>query len=120
MARKPTVVVAGSTRKQGDAVARGLLERGHKVPSRATQNSNQAKLVAKAGATLVAASLDDSAALKKVLEGATSLFAMTMPSGGTDTEIEQGIAAAGAANAAGVHLVSHFRWLQGLRYGWLG
>lgn len=41
----------------------------------------------------------------KALEGATSLFAMTVPSGGTDTETRQGIAAADAAKAAGVHLV---------------
>jgi uncharacterized protein YbjT (DUF2867 family) len=49
MAQKLTVVVTGSTGKQGGAVARGLLERGH--------NSSQAKLLANAGATLVAASL---------------------------------------------------------------
>jgi uncharacterized protein YbjT (DUF2867 family) len=41
----------------------------------------------------------------KALEGATSLFAMTVPSGGTDAETRQGIAAADAAKAAGVHLV---------------
>jgi hypothetical protein len=37
----------------------------------------------------------------KALEGATSLFAMTTPSGGTDAETRQGIAAADAAKAAG-------------------
>jgi uncharacterized protein YbjT (DUF2867 family) len=62
-------------------------------------------LLANAGATLVAASLEDTAAIKKALEGATSFFAMTVPSGGTDAEIRQGIAAADAAKAAGVHLV---------------
>ena len=31
MTQKLTVVVTGSTGKQGGAVARGLLERGHKV-----------------------------------------------------------------------------------------
>src|SRR2546425_6976379 len=36
MAQKLTVVVTGSTGKQGGAVARGLLDRGHKAPSRAT------------------------------------------------------------------------------------
>ena len=34
MAQELTVVVTGSTGKQGGAVARGLLERGHKVPRR--------------------------------------------------------------------------------------
>jgi uncharacterized protein YbjT (DUF2867 family) len=101
-----TVVVTGSTGKQGGAVARGLLERGHKVRA-VTRNpdSSQAKSLANAGATLVAASLEDTAAITRALEGATSLFAMTTPSGSTDAETRQGFAAAEAAKAAGVHLV---------------
>lgn len=106
MAQKLTVVVAGSTGKQGGAVARGLLERGHQVRAVTRDpNSEQAKSLAQAGATLVTASLEDTAAIKKALEGATSLFAMTTPFGGTDAEIRQGIAAADAAKAVGVHLV---------------
>ncbi|HEX3694224.1 MAG TPA: NmrA family NAD(P)-binding protein, partial [Polyangia bacterium] len=67
---------------------------------------SQAKALAKAGATLVAASLDDAAAITKALEGATSLFAMTTPfGGGTEAETRQGVAAADAAKMAGVHLV---------------
>src|SRR6476661_4270845 len=95
MAQKLTVVVTGSTGKQGGAVARGLLERGHKVRAVTRDpNSKPAKVLANAGATLIAASLEDGAAIKKALEGATSLFAMTMPSGGTDAETKQGVAAA--------------------------
>src|ERR1700693_259233 len=106
MAQQLTVVVTGSTGKQGGAVARGLLERGHKVRAVTRDpNSSQAKSLAKAGATLVAASLEDTAAVTKALEGATSLFAMTVPSGGTDAETREGIAAADAAKATGVHLV---------------
>jgi uncharacterized protein YbjT (DUF2867 family) len=106
MAQELTVVVTGSTGKQGGAVARGLLERGHKVRAVTRDpNTSQAKLLANAGATLVAASLEDTAAVMKALEGATSLFAMTVPSGGTHAERRQGIAAADAAKAAGVHLV---------------
>ena len=106
MARQLTVVVTGSTGKQGGAVARGLLERGHKVRAITRDpNSSQAKLLAKAGAALVAAPLEDTAAIRKALEGATSLFAVTVPSGGTDSETRQGIAAADAAKAAEVHLV---------------
>jgi uncharacterized protein YbjT (DUF2867 family) len=106
MAQQLTVVVTGSSGKQGGAVARGLLERGHKVRA-ATRDpkSSQAKLLASAGATLVAASLEDTAPIMKALEGATSLFAMTTPFGGTDAETRQGVAAAAAAKAAGVHLV---------------
>jgi uncharacterized protein YbjT (DUF2867 family) len=106
MAQELTVVVTGSTGKQGGAVARGLLERGHKVRAVTRDpNSSQAKSLANAGATLVAASLEDTAAITKALEGATSLFAMTTPAGGTDAETRQGVAAADAAKAAGVHLV---------------
>ena len=106
MAQELTVVVTGSTGKQGGAVARALLERGHKVRAVTRDpNSRQAKSLANAGATLVAASLEDTAAITRALEGATSLFAMTTPSGGTDAETRQGIAAADAAKAAGVHLV---------------
>jgi uncharacterized protein YbjT (DUF2867 family) len=106
MTQKLTVVVTGSTGKQGGAVARGLLERGHKVRAITRDpNSSQAKSLANVGATLIAASLEDTAAIKKALEEATSLFAMTTPFGGTDAEIRQGVAAADAAKAAGVHLV---------------
>ena len=106
MAQKLTVVVTGSTGKQGGAVARGLLARGHMVRAVTREpNSSQAKSLANAGATLVAASLEDTTAITKALEGATSLFAMTIPSGGADAETRQGFAAAEAAKAAGVHLV---------------
>ena len=106
MSQNLTVVVTGSTGKQGGAVAWGLLERGHKVRAVTRDpNSSQAKSLAKAGATLVAASLEDTAAITKALEGATSLFAITMPSGGMEAETRQGIALADAANAAGAHLV---------------
>jgi len=106
MMQKLTVVVTGSTGKQGGAVARGLLERGHKVRAVTRDpNSKQAKSLANAGAALVAASLGDAARIREALAGATSLFAVTTPSGGTAAEIRQGIAAADAAKAAGVHLV---------------
>ena len=107
MAQELTVVVTGSTGKQGGAVARGLLERGHKVRAVTRDpSSSEAKLLANAGVTLVAASFEDRAALTKALEGASSLFAMTTPFGvGTEAETRQGVAAADAAKAAGVHLV---------------
>jgi uncharacterized protein YbjT (DUF2867 family) len=107
MTQTLTVVVTGSTGKQGGAVAGGLLERGHNVRAVTRDpNSSQAKALANAGATLVAASLEDTAAITKALEGATSLFAMTTSFGDTDADIRQGIAAAAAAaKAAGVHLV---------------
>ena len=107
MAHRLTVVVTGATGKQGGAVVNSLLERGHEVRAvtRSTASA-KARELANAGVTLVGASLEDTAALTKALEGATSLFAMTTPfGGGTDAEIRQGVAAADAAKAAGVHLV---------------
>lgn len=107
MSDKLTVVVTGATGKQGSAVVTNLLERGHKVRA-VTRNPESAKAqeLAKAGVTLVRASLEDTAALTKALEGATSLFAMTTPfEGGPQAETRQGISAANAANAAGAHLV---------------
>jgi uncharacterized protein YbjT (DUF2867 family) len=106
MTQELTVVVIGATGKQGGAVARGLLERGHKVRAITRDpTSSQAKLLANAGAALVEASIEDTTAITKALEGATSLFAVTVPSGNTDAETRHGIAAVEAAKAAGVHLV---------------
>lgn len=106
MSTKISVVVIGATGKQGGAVAKGLLERGHEVRA-VTRNpgSEKAKQLANAGATIVQASVEDTAALTRALEGATSLFAMTTPAGGVQAETRQGVSAADAAKAAGVHLV---------------
>src|SRR5882672_8333513 len=107
MSQKLAVVVTGGTGKQGGAVVKSLLERGHEVRAvtRSTESA-KARELANAGVTLVRASLEDTAALTKALEGATSLFAMTTPfEGGTQAETRQGISAANAAVAAGVHLV---------------
>jgi uncharacterized protein YbjT (DUF2867 family) len=97
----------GATGQQGGAVVKNLLERGHEVRA-VTRNTNSAKArqLANAGVTLVRASLEDTAALATALDGATSLFAMTTPfDGGPQAETRQGISAADAAKAAGVHLV---------------
>jgi uncharacterized protein YbjT (DUF2867 family) len=107
MGQKLAVVVTGATGKQGGALVKSLLERGHEVRA-ITRSTDSAKAMelANAGITLVRASLEDTAALTKALEGATSLFAMTTPfEGGTQAETRQGISAANAAKAAGVHLV---------------
>jgi uncharacterized protein YbjT (DUF2867 family) len=107
MSQKLAVVVIGGTGNQGGAVVKSLLERGHEVRA-VTRDTNSAKAreLANAGVMLVRASLEDTAALTKALEGATSLFTMTTPlGGGTQAETQQGISAADAAKAAGVHLV---------------
>jgi uncharacterized protein YbjT (DUF2867 family) len=107
MTQKLAVVVTRATGKQGGAVVKNLLQRGHEVRA-FTRDTDSAKAreLANAGVTLVRASLEDTAALTKALEGATSLFAMTTPfEEGTQAETRQGISAADAAKAAGLHLV---------------
>src|ERR1700704_5453205 len=107
MSQKLAVVVTGAPGQQGGAVVKNLLERGHEVRAvtRST-DSAKARVLVNAGVTLVRSSLEDTAALTKALEGATSLFAMTTPfEGGPQAETRQGISAADAAKAAGVHLV---------------
>jgi uncharacterized protein YbjT (DUF2867 family) len=104
--KKLVVVVIGATGKQGGAVAKSLLERGHEVRAVTRKpESVKAKELASAGAAIVQASLEDTAALTKALEGATSLFAVTTPFGGMQAETQQGVSAANAAKTAGVHLV---------------
>jgi uncharacterized protein YbjT (DUF2867 family) len=107
MGQKLSVVVTGATGKQGGAVVKSLLERGHEVRAVTRDtDSAKAKELATAGVKLVRASVEDTAALTRALEGATSLFAMTTPfEGGPSAETRQWISAANAAKAAGVHLV---------------
>ena len=107
MGQKLAVVVTGATGKQGGSVVKSLVERGHEVRAiTRTTDSAKARELAKAGVTLVRASLEDTAALTQALQGATSLFGMTTPfEGGAQAELRRGISAAEAAKAAGVHLV---------------
>ena len=107
MTRKLVVVVTGATGKQGGAVVKSLLERGHEVRAvTRSPDSAKARALATAGVRIIHASLEDTAALTRALEGATSLFAMTTPfEGGTRAETRQGTSAADAAKAAGAHLV---------------
>src|SRR4029078_5766851 len=111
MSQKLAVVVTGGTGKQGGAVVKSLLERGHEVRA-VTRSTDSAKAreLANAGVTLVRASLEDKAGHTKARAGATSLFAITPPfEKGPKAETRQGISAADAAKAAGVHLV--FTWV---------
>lgn len=107
MSEKLVVLVTGATGNQGGAVVKGLLDRGHAVRAVTRDtNSPKARVLADHGVVHIRAALEDTAALTKALEGATSLFAMTTPfEGGTQAEVRQGSSAADAAKATGVHLV---------------
>lgn len=101
------VLVTGATGKQGGAVARRLLERGHAVRA-LTRNpgSAAASSLRQSGVELVTGSLDDGEALAGALGGVDTVFAMTTPfEAGMEAETRQGITVADAAKAAGVELV---------------
>src|SRR5260370_723360 len=74
MSQKLSVVVTGGTGKQGGAVVKSLLERGHegRAVTRSTESA-KARELANAGGTLVGASLERTPALTKSLEGASPL-----------------------------------------------
>jgi uncharacterized protein YbjT (DUF2867 family) len=88
-------------------VVKSLLERGHEVRTvtRSTESA-KARELANAGVTLVRASLERHGRAHEGARMSDLLFAMTTPfEGGTQAETRQGISAADAAKAAGVHLV---------------
>lgn len=102
-----TVLVTGATGKQGGAVVRRLLDRGHAVRA-LTRNPNSAGATAlsRFGVELAAGSLDDREALGRALSGVDAVFAMSTPfEAGMEAETRQGVTMAAAAKAAGVHLV---------------
>lgn len=102
-----TILVTGITGKQGGAVARLLLSKGHKVRG-LTRNAESpaAKALAGLGVTFATGSLEDRAAVDRAVAGVDSVFSMTTPfEAGMETETKQGVTVADAAKAAGVHLV---------------
>lgn len=104
---RKTILVTGATGKQGGAVARRLLARGHTVRAfTRNDSSDAARALATAGAQLAIGSLADRASLDRALAGADAVFAMGTPfEGGPEAEIEQGKHVADAAKAAGVYVV---------------
>jgi uncharacterized protein YbjT (DUF2867 family) len=106
---KPIVVaVAGATGKQGGAVARQLLHRGHEVRALTRRpGSSAAAALETLGADIYEADLDDNQAVQRATEGADAFFLVATPyEAGVEGEIRQARQAAKAAKEAGVkHLV---------------
>jgi uncharacterized protein YbjT (DUF2867 family) len=101
---KLTVLVTGATGKQGGAVARALIARGHAVRA-LTRNpgSPAATALAGLGATPVRGDLTDAGSVKAALAGVDVLFAMGTPfERGIDAEVAQGKAVIAAAREARV------------------
>ena len=108
MSEKLTVLVTGSTGQQGGALARLLLQKGHKVRG-LTRNPDSPKAgeLKGLGAEIVSGNFDEAASLEKAAEGVDAVFAMGTPfEAGSEAETKQAIAIADAAKAAGVkHLL---------------
>ncbi len=112
MAGKKIIAVVGATGAQGGGLARALLEdpSGEFAVRAITRkvDSDKAKALAKAGAQVVVADLDDTASLKKAFEGAYGAYCVTnfWEHFSADKEQAQVRNMAEAASAAGVkHVV---------------
>lgn len=107
MTKSSTVLVTGATGKQGGAVARRLIERGHKVRALTRKpDSPVAKELAALGAELAVGNLDDRASLDRAAAGVDAVFSMSTPfEAGMTAETHQGVTTADAAKAAGAYLV---------------
>lgn len=102
------VLVIGATGRQGGAVARRLLARGHAVACyvRSRDTPAAARLRA-SGMELREGDLLDPQALQRATTGVDAVFGLTVPfgAGGPEEEIRQGRALIAAAAARGAFLV---------------
>lgn len=101
------IVVAGSTGKQGGAVAYHLLAGGHAVRALTRDPSKPAaQTLANAGAEVVAADLEDRASLDAALEGAAGLYSVQdFLEAGVEAEERQGLNLTAALAASGIEHV---------------
>lgn len=106
-----TVVVAGATGLQGRAVTHHLLRDGWQVRALTRDPSGaQATALARAGAQVVRAQMEDVDSLTAAAEGAWGLFSVqptvgspgTAPDFTTEDEVRWGVNVAEAAHAAGI------------------
>ena len=99
------IFVTGATGQQGGAVAKQLLKQPSFAVRALTRDPAKpaARALAQAGADVIRGDLNDSASLKRGLEGAYGVFSVqNFMDAGYDGEIRQGKALADAAKAAGV------------------
>lgn len=102
------IFVTGATGQQGGAVARQLVERGHRVKGMTRDPASPAaRELEEEGIQVVRGDFDDPASIQAAAEGTDAAFVMGTPyEKGPDAEIQQGIAAIDAVAAAGVkHIV---------------
>jgi uncharacterized protein YbjT (DUF2867 family) len=113
MADKSIIAVVGATGAQGGGLVRAILnDPGHEFNVRAVTrdvNADKAKELAKMGAEVVAADLDDLESIKKAFDGAYGAFCVTFfwNHFSPDKELEQAKSMAEAAKHAGI---KHVIW----------
>src|SRR5881394_472990 len=94
-----SVLVTGSTGKQGSHVARHLLKGGHTVFALTRKpDSAPAKELARLGAKIVVGDLTDKGSIARAAESADAIFAMSTPfEAGMEVETKQGVTLADVA-----------------------
>lgn len=108
MPKPITVLVTGATGRQGGAVARLLLDKGHHVRALTRRPGSQAAAgLHVLGAEIFEGDFDDPASVRSAAQGADAFFLVATPfQEGVAAEVRQGKRAADAAKSAGVgHLV---------------
>jgi len=101
---KDVILVTGATGNQGNAVARELLSRGHKVRAMTRKPEGEAaKALAALGAEVVHGDLEDAASLERTVDGAWGVFAVQNSwEAGIEGEENQGKRLAEVAKKKGV------------------
>jgi uncharacterized protein YbjT (DUF2867 family) len=86
-----TVLVTGATGKQGGALARLLLKRGHRVLAFVrSPDSAAAKELELRGAELTPGDFDDPDSIERAMRGTDAVFAMATPAAGLESEVRHG------------------------------
>jgi uncharacterized protein YbjT (DUF2867 family) len=107
MAKALDVLVTCATGKQGGAVARQLVNKGHRVRA-LTRNvtSPAAQALGALGVELAVGDLEDRGSVDRALAGMGAMFSVATPyESGAEAETRQSILVADAAAAAGAYLV---------------
>src|SRR5918997_6440737 len=103
-----SVLVCGATGQQGGALARVLLDKGHRVRALVRRPASpEARELEHLGAELAEGDFEEPSTIEDAAKGMDAVFLVATPfEAGTEVETRHGIAAADAARAAGVsHLV---------------
>jgi uncharacterized protein YbjT (DUF2867 family) len=103
-----SVLVCGATGQQGGALARVLLDKGHRVRALVRRpDSPEARELERLGAELAEGNFEEPSTIEDAAKGMDAIFVVATPfEAGMEAETRHGIAAADAAKAAGVeHLV---------------